>query len=161
MMKKTPEQKALRLAQKALEKQERLALRIGKKLEKLKTKKSISKLKEELWEVTSRIVRLTWNSCYTCKKYLEFKDRSAGHFWTKGGHSSVKFDFDNLRVQCVTCNNWKSGNLAEYAVRLRDEIGEERFRALNVKAHISIKPTREWLEEEIKRRKEMLLRLNA
>lgn len=106
-----------------------------KKIEKLK-RPSKKELKNRLWLLTSKYVRSQSDHCYTCGMHLpEMRDRSAGHFWSRGGYPSVAFDLDNLRVQCITCNNWKSGNLAEYAFKLEKEIGEKRYSALRERAH--------------------------
>lgn len=106
-----------------------------KKIEKLK-RPSKKELKNRLWLLTSKYVRSQSAHCYTCGMHLpEMRDRSAGHFWSRGGHPSVAFDLDNIRVQCVVCNNWKSGNLAEYAFKLEKEIGEKRYSALRERAH--------------------------
>jgi hypothetical protein len=41
-----------------------------------------------------------------------------------GGHSSaLRFDEQNTHKQCSVCNNYKSGNLAEYRPNLINKIG--------------------------------------
>lgn len=120
-------------------------------------KRTIKSLKNELWTLTSKYIRLKSEYCYTCGKHLPaFSDRQAGHFWSRGGHDSVRFDRDNIRVQCVTCNNFKSGNLAEYAVKLRGEIGDIRFNDLAEKAHQIVKRNRDWYLTEITNLKALL-----
>lgn len=103
----------------------------------------------KLWKLISPIVRTQRSACYTCDTELEFSKRSAGHFWTKKGHPSVRFDFDNLRTQCDDCNRFKSGNCSEYAVRLLDELGYDRFQALRLKAGQSKVWQRQELEDMI------------
>lgn len=106
-----------------------------KKIEKLK-RPSKKELKNKLWRLISQYVRIQSAHCFTCGIFIpDMRDRSTGHFWTRGGHPSVAFDLDNLRVQCTTCNNWKSGNLAEYAFRLEKDIGTERYNALRERAY--------------------------
>jgi hypothetical protein len=117
-------------------------------------------LETKLWKITSGIVRSLSDKCYTCDKPLQYKDRSACHFWAKGTHGAVRYDLDNLRSGCNTCNVWKSGNLAEYAVRLRKEIGDERFEALNTRAHQPHKFTAEELQEMIAEREAIFLKLS-
>jgi len=43
-----------------------------------------------------------------------------------GGHPELRFEEDNCHKQASYCNNYKSGNLAEYRIRLIDKIGLER-----------------------------------
>ena len=103
-----------------------------------KAKKTNSKkeLHKKLWKITSQLVRSQSCYCYTCGNCIpEIGKRHTGHFWTKGGHQASKYELDNLRVQCDSCNRWKGGNLAEYSARLLNEIGSERIEALYKLAH--------------------------
>ena len=54
----------------------------------------------------------------------------AGHYKTVGGHPELRFNEDNIHRQCAQCNNFKSGNIAEYRPRLEYRIGLERLLAL-------------------------------
>lgn len=116
----------------------------------------IRKLQKDLWKITSKIVRLLGDKCFTCDKPLAYHDRNPSHFWSQGGHFSAKFDFDNLRVCCTTCNAFKSGNLAEYSVRLLDDIGPVRFEALRQGAKATRRFSREELETMIQNRELIL-----
>jgi DNA-directed RNA polymerase subunit N (RpoN/RPB10) len=128
----------------------------------MKKKTPTKTLKAKLWTLTSKLVRLQSDRCYTCGKYIpDYRDRDAGHLWSKGGHSAVRFDLDNIRVQCFSCNRYKSGNVAEYAVRLQKEIGAERFEKLYQSAHVSRpKWQREELENLIAEREKLLEHFN-
>lgn len=157
--------KAERRLQKQKEVQEQIVLRAKTRLEKVKAQKkqrSKKHLKDELWRITSRIVRYQSNICYSCEVYLpDFRLRNTGHFWSQGGHGAARYHWDNLRVQCVNCNNWKSGNLAEYGWRLLQEIGQQRFDDLRLLA----KTTHAWgrleLEKMIEERKELLKKFES
>lgn len=157
---KKMEEKAARRLQKQKEVQERIVLRAKTRLEKVKAqqkRRSVKSLKDELWRITSRIVRYQSDTCYSCETRLaDFKLRNCGHFWTQGGHGAARFHFDNLRVQCVTCNNWKSGNIAEYGWRLLQDIGQERFDELRLLAKTIHSWNRQELEYLITQRKELL-----
>lgn len=52
-----------------------------------------------------------------------------GHFNSRS-KNNTRYDFENLKVQCMPCNIWKNGNYGEFASRLIKEIGEKRFHAL-------------------------------
>jgi len=65
--------------------------------------------------------------CYTCNGI----GNQAGHYW----HGRLDFDPRNLHCQCAGCNHWKSGNLAEYASRLKKEFGNDWFDKLDSDAH--------------------------
>ncbi|MGL4756220.1 MAG: recombination protein NinG [Aeromonadaceae bacterium] len=47
----------------------------------------------------------------------------AGHYRSVGGHPELRFEEDNCHKQASYCNNYKSGNLAEYRIRLIAKIG--------------------------------------
>jgi hypothetical protein len=149
----TRQELKIRSLESLLQKQRDAAERKTKRLKKAKLlaknkpkRESMSALKNRLWNITSRIVRLGADRCYTCSKLLPYEKRAAGHFWSKGGHGYTRFDMDNLRVQCTSCNVMKSGNLAEFGTVLRKEIGEARYDLLSFRAHSGKKLIREELE---------------
>lgn len=97
-----------------------------------KKRKSISHLKKKLWEECKRIIRLryvkhdgTWN-CFTCDARLEQPSQAqTGHFIPSSVCSTeMRYDLDNLRVQCYRCNINLSGNWIEYEKRLNQEMGQ-------------------------------------
>lgn len=148
--------KAQERAKKRMEKQKLLSVEA-----KIRANNTIPKLKARLWAVTSLIVRNRSNKCYTCDTPIpDIRDRHAGHYWTKGGHPATCFDFDNLRVQCVSCNLWNSGNLAEYATRLIRELGQEKYDNLYTKAHQTKKWDRAEMQQLITEYREILNRIN-
>ena len=54
----------------------------------------------------------------------------AGHYRSVGGQPELRFEEDNCHKQASYCNNYKSGNLAEYRIRLIAKIGLERVEFL-------------------------------
>jgi len=74
-------------------------------------------LTRELDKRVSHIVRHMETKCFTCGKHLPLKARQAGHYIPR----EVKFlrwDFDNVHVQCAKCNVAMGGNLKQYSERL-------------------------------------------
>lgn len=67
-----------------------------------------------------------WN-CYTCDSLLDEPQKAqTGHFIPSSICSTeVRYDLDNLRVQCYRCNINLSGNWPEYEKRLKKEKGED------------------------------------
>lgn len=138
-----------------MKRQDRKILSLEKKLERKDN--SIPKLKKKVWNITSLILRKTLpDKCYTCDHYIEPKRKEVGHFWAKGSHGATYFDFRNLRIQCHSCNLFKSGNLAEYACRLRRELGEDEFSALEKLAHTPKRWSRAELTDLLESRKALL-----
>ena len=63
--------------------------------------------------------------CICCGVYHDGQYH-AGHYRSVGGHPELRFDESNCHKQASYCNNYKSGNLAEYRARLIHKIGLER-----------------------------------
>ena len=104
--------------------------RCSVKLSAKKKKPSLSKLTKELDRVFSIYIRSKAADnngvaeCYTCGVRKPWKDLQCGHFVSRA-HRSVRWEAKNCRVQCYACNVMRSGNLAEFTVRLQKECGGE------------------------------------
>jgi hypothetical protein len=85
--------------------------------------------------------------CISCLKPP--KKVNAGHFFSSGGHSNVRFDEENVHIQCEHCNSYLSGNLIEYKKNLKKRIGHDKYVLLTQRAYIEKKWTREELKELI------------
>lgn len=67
-------------------------------------------------------------SCGTTKQDIQYH---AGHFYSIGSHSNLRFDEDNVHLQCGNyCNKNLHGNLILYAENLPLRIGVARFKDL-------------------------------
>lgn len=92
--------------------------------------------------------------CISCKQVP--KKVNAGHFYNANNHWNVRFDEDNVHVQCERCNSYLSGNLIEYRQHLLTKIGLERFGQLEAKARVTRKFTKDELNDIIKRYKQKI-----
>jgi hypothetical protein len=92
--------------------------------------------------------------CISCKQ--KPKKVNAGHFWNANNHWNVRFDEDNVHVQCERCNSYLSGNLLEYRTNLLIKIGAERFNQLEARARVTRKFTKDELKEIIKTYKQKI-----
>ncbi len=90
--------------------------------------------------------------CISCKQVP--KKVNAGHFFNANNHWNVRFDEDNVHLQCERCNSFLSGNLLEYRTNLLTKIGAERFNQLEARARVTRKFTKDELKELIKKYKE-------
>ena len=154
----TYQKKIQRLKDSADRKEKRLKKRI--ELQKSKAKQSSkSYLKKTLWKLVSKWVRTHEDHCYTCRKFLPWKKRTAGHFWTQGGHQRTRFELMNVHTQCVSCNSFNSGNLAPYAIRLVEDYGVAAFQSLHRRANDSTPWEKQELEEAIQEYKSKLSNL--
>ena len=92
--------------------------------------------------------------CISCKQVP--KKVNAGHFYNANNHWNVRFDEDNVHLQCERCNSYLSGNLIEYRQHLLTKIGAERFNQLEAKARVTRKFTKDELKEIIKTYKQKI-----
>jgi len=96
------------------------------------------KSEKNLWDIFSKFIRArdaNWQgycqciSCSTVKKWNQGID--AGHFIPVGSDSALKYNEMNVNAQCsYACNRMKSGNLAEYRLRLISKYGKEAVEKL-------------------------------
>lgn len=122
-------------------KEEKLAKAQRKLERKLSTKKyqksKFKSLHKKAWGLISKYVRqigadeFGFNTCYTCGLKEEYKILQCGHFF----HGKLDFDLRNLKPQCAACNMYKSGDLANYAVKLVKELGVEGMEQLRLDAN--------------------------
>jgi len=107
------------------EKAARSALR--KRKEAVKPK---SKWLSELQALVNQYVRLRDASegCISCDKPFNWGGQyHAGHYFSRGHSSALRFNLSNLHKQCSVCNNHLSGNIGEYTPRLIEKIGIDKF----------------------------------
>lgn len=95
--------------------------------------------------------------CISCNTIP--KKKNAGHYFSSGGHSNVRFDEDNVHLQCEHCNTYLSGNLLNYQIGIEKRIGTERLIELQAKAHLEKRWTVDELKEIIKEYKTKLIQL--
>ena len=66
--------------------------------------------------------------CISCKASPV---QQAGHYYSAGHFSILRFNEDNTHGQCIRCNYYLSGNLTEYRRNLEKKIGKERLNKLD------------------------------
>jgi len=94
-----------------------------------KKKSEIKKIQEELWQECRRIIKLRYpkpHYCFTCDKPIEKSNCQLGHFIPRSvGGALLKYNLDNLRLQCYFCNINLGGNGSEFYRKLVLEKGQE------------------------------------
>lgn len=83
--------------------------------------------------------------CISCGRH-DADVWNAGHFISVGANRTLRFDEDNIHLQCARpCNKDKGGNIHEYRKGLVKKIGPERLARLDG-WHEPVKMTREKAE---------------
>jgi hypothetical protein len=76
-------------------------------------------------------------NCISCDKPPLKKN--AGHYYNANNHWNVRFDEDNVHLQCEHCNTHLSGNLINYRENLINKIGIKKFTQLSLISNITAK----------------------
>lgn len=98
-----------------------------------KSKSPIRKIQDQIWQECRRIQIRDYaikgkNYCYTCDKEVDGANRQLGHFIPNSvGGALLRYNLDNLRIQCYYCNINLGGYQAEFYRRLLKEKGQEHI----------------------------------
>ena len=93
--------------------------------------------------------------CCTCAKRLHYKDAHAGHFMSRR-HYATRWDEENVALQCVSCNSFRSGEQYKFALFLNDKYKTEKATELLIKSRETVKYSLDELEDMIKYFKNLL-----
>lgn len=90
--------------------------------------RSYKALRGQAWDVFSLYIRQRDNfTCFTCGKRLDKASSQAGHFIHR---NSLDFDPRAINTQCVKCNQYLSGNLVVYTLKMIEKYGKETVEEL-------------------------------
>ena len=97
-------------------------------------------------QVFNKYIRLRdqGQNCISCNKPA--LKENAGHFYNANNHWNVRFNEDNVNLQCEYCNTYLHGALIQYRENLITKIGFYKFSILK---HESDK-TRKFSIDELK-----------
>lgn len=106
---------------------------------------SLSQLKKKVQRAVNAYVRKRDENepCISCSKQSESWE--AGHYIAQGSSGYLRYNFDNIHKQCVSCNRFKHGNLLEYRINLLTKIGSKRVDWLENHR----KDVKKWTREEL------------
>lgn len=98
---------------------------------KRKSKSENRKLQDELWQHCRRIIKARYIKngkyyCFTCEKEIQGSNCQLGHFIANSvGGALLRYNLDNLRLQCYYDNINLGGNGAVFYRNLLKEKGQE------------------------------------
>lgn len=127
----------------------------------MKKQKTLAQLKKDMDKVFNAYIRKRdskdgYFTCISSGKTLPVSQMNAGHFYSAGHHSAVRWDEDNVHGQSIHDNCFLHGNLLGYREGLLKKIGQERLTRLEIRRHNEAKYDRGTLEILIKKYKSML-----
>ncbi len=113
-------------------------------------KLSRSKLIKKLDKIFSIYIRKRYAineiaQCFTCGKKDHYKRLQCGHFQSRKFYAT-RWDVDNCKVQCKSCNVYKYGEQYKYSLFLGKEVSE----VLYLKSKEIVKFANSDLEDMIK-----------
>lgn len=108
-----------------------------------------------LWVRLSRATEDGYGTCYTCGHQAHYKKLQAGHYVSRYV-KQLRYEVDNVKIQCPMCNIWKRGDLLTFRENLVRDLGEPRVLELEAKRKELFKPTRTFYEEKISHYKALL-----
>lgn len=92
----------------------------------IEEEESIRNLTEDLDAVYSLYIRIKESdvngmaSCFTCGKVGKYTQMDCGHFIPRA-NLMTRWNEHNTHIQCVTCNQYKDGNIESYRKKLEKE----------------------------------------
>jgi hypothetical protein len=128
---------------------DRAAAKVALKARKAALKRIPDLIKEAQIEFNAYIRlrdRLAGHSCISSGRPLDWTGNGvdAGHFRSVGSASHLRFDERNCHAQSKHDNQWKSGNIVEYRIRLIERVGLEAVEALEAD-----NTPRKWQRDEL------------
>jgi hypothetical protein len=107
-------------------------------------KRSLSSLLLLAQDTFNKFIRLRDSKgdhfkCISCNRFKSLDQMNAGHYYSAGNHSYLRFNENNVHSQCVKCNNYLSGNLIPYRENLIKKIGADELEKLDTWKNFSFK----------------------
>lgn len=120
---------------------------------KRKSKSDTKKVQDKLWQECRRIQIAkyqqkdgTWK-CFTCDKQIDGVNKQLGHFIPNSvGGALLRFNLDNLRLQCYYCNINLGGNGSEFYKRLVETEGQDFVDNLFALKHQTVKASDHYIK---------------
>ena len=110
--------------------------------------KPMAKRLAELQALVNQYVRLRdrFDACISCDKPPSWHGEwHAGHYYSRGSSSALRFNLHNNNKQCVQCNMFLSGNIGEYTPKLIKKIGQANYDQLSTQKSASTKYNIEYI----------------
>ena len=145
------------------------AIEYGKKQKAKSWAKEKKQIKEKLMTRTEwlKCLQIVFNSyirnrdekraCISCGAVCGgLNSGTAGHFYSVGSYPNLRFNEDNVHLQCTYCNMHLHSNPHEYEIGLIKRIGKIRFNSLLVLRNKELKLSLDQIKDLIKEYKQKI-----
>lgn len=107
--------------------------------------KTLPQLLKKAQEVFNNFIRNRDNhlGCISCGAEIQH----AGHYFSQGHYSALRYNEMNTNGQCLRCNNFLHGNLINYRKGLVKRYGEEK--ALMLENSCDLRKAKKWSRLEL------------
>lgn len=109
---------------------------------KLKSIPTLLKLAQKVFNCWIR-ARDKDKGCISCGREVT----EAGHYYSMGHYSALRFNEINTNGQCTRCNCFLSGNLIKYRQGLVKRYGEQKV--LDLERSVAIRTVKKWSRFEL------------
>lgn len=87
--------------------------------------------------------------CISCDTPMANRKGDCSHYYPTT-YQFLRFNEDNCHLACVTCNQFKHGNIQEYTPRIEKKIGVDRLQWLHAHRHDRLELSIPEIKEKIK-----------
>lgn len=115
--------------------------------------KTLPQLLKKAQDVFNKFIRNRDNhrGCISCGAEIQH----AGHYFSQGHHSALRYNEMNTNGQCLRCNNFLHGNLINYRKGLVKKYGEEKV--LMLENSCDLRKAKKWSRLEL----ELIIKMYA
>ncbi len=115
--------------------------------EKTKSLTPLPKLLAKTQQICNEFIRKRdqGKPCISCGRYVSQMD--AGHHFSMGHYTALRFDERNIHAQCPACNRFGHGNLINYRKGLLKRYGIDFVERLELSAEL--RKTHKWERIEL------------
>ena len=124
-----------------------LKIGLDNRIKEIKLSKDLENTKKQVHNFIH--LRDKGNNCISCNRVND-GTFDAGHYFKAELYSSLKFNPDNIHLQCRYCNRYMEGSLNAYSIALEKKLGKHTFKELNDLSEAYKQSTFKWDREQLK-----------
>jgi hypothetical protein len=124
-----------------------LKIGLDNRIKEIKLSKDLENTKKQVHNYIH--LRDKGNNCISCDRVND-GTFDAGHYFKAELYSSLKFNTNNIHLQCRHCNRYLEGHLNAYLIGLQKKIGKDNTDKLNELSEAYTQSAFKWNREDLK-----------